>query len=71
MKDVPDHLSVLKDVDGLIFLSNTKHLNEFLHPGGYLSLVILNNTNQILSNNIYNDNRVSGCVYPLVNFVLD
>ena len=29
-RDVVDHLSVLKAVDGLGFVYNTKHLNKFL-----------------------------------------
>ena len=29
------------------------------------------NTNQLVSNNIYMDNRLFECVYPMVNFVLD
>ena len=43
-----------------------------MHPFHLCS--ILYNTNQLNSNNIYNiykDNHLSGCVYPMINFVLD
>ena len=81
---MPDHLSVLKPVDDLIFLSESKCYSIFLHPGGEAAralqpfqLVLCNlcsiryNTNQLISNNIYKDNRFFVCVYPMANFVLD
>ena len=68
MKDVPHHLSDLKDPDDSIFLSESKCYSIFLHLF-YKFQLILYNTNQLISNNIYKDNRFSGCVYPI--FVLD
>ena len=78
-KNGPDHLSDLKAVDGLYFLSESKCYSIFLHLGGEAARAchpfslcsILYNTNQLISNNIYKDNRLSGCVYPMINFVLD
>ena len=70
IKDVLDHLSVLKDLDELTFLSNTKHSNIFF-PLFYNFQLILYNTNQLIPNKIYKGNRLFVCVYPMVNFVLD
>ena len=72
---MPDHLSDLKDLDDSICLSETKSYSTFLHPGGachpFHLCSILYNTNQLISNNMYKDNRLSGCAYPMINFVLD
>ena len=65
----------LKAVDGLDFLSESKFYTIFLHPGGALHLFYLllfpYKTNQLISNNIYKDNRLFGCVSTMINFVLD
>ena len=74
IKDVPDHSSDLKNLDDSIFLSVSKCYSIFLHPGGachpFHLCSILYNTNQIISNKIYKDNHLSGCVYPMIKFVL-
>ena len=71
----PDHLTDLKAVDDSSFLWESKCYSIFLHPGGtyhpFHLCSILYNTNPIISNNIYKENRLSGCVYPMINFVLD
>ena len=67
----PDHLSDLKAVDDLDFLSESKCYSIFLHPLMYHFQLVRCNTNQLISNNIYKDNRPSGCVCPMINFVLD
>ena len=67
----PDHLSDLRDLDDSIFLLESKCYSIFLHPQMYHLCSILYNTNQLIPNNIYKDNRLSGCVYPMINFVLD
>ena len=69
IKDVPNHLSDLKAIDDSIFLSECKCYSIFLHHS--IHHLILYNTNSLISNNIYKDNHLSGCVYPIINFVLD
>ena len=59
-----DHLLVLKAVDGLIFLSNTKYSSIFFHL--FYNFQFLQT-----SDSIDMDNRLVVCVYPMVNFVLD
>ena len=72
---LPDHLSDLKAVDGLGFLSESKCYSIFFQPGGALHLFYLllfpYNTDQLISNNLYKDTSLSGCVYPMINLVLD
>ena len=67
---MPDHLSELKAVVGLDFLSESKCYSIFLHLF-YNFQLFPYNTNQFISNNIYMDNRLSGCVYLMINNVLD
>ena len=70
LEDVPDHLSVLGAVDGLILLPNTKHLSIFPHMF-YNFQSILHAIKVETSNNIDTDDRPVVCVYLMVNFVLD
>ena len=52
------------------FLSESKWYSIFLHLF-YNFQLILYNTNQLISNKIYKDNHLSGCVYTMINFVFD
>ena len=70
IKDEPDHLSGLKAVDGLGFRSESKCYSIFLHLF-YNFQLFSYYTNQLISIKIYKDNRLSGCVYPMISFVLD
>ena len=65
----PDHLSDLKGLDDSIFLSESKCYKIFLHHS--IHHLILYNTNQLISNNIFKDNHLFVCVHPMINFVLD
>ena len=62
IKYVLDHLSDLKAVDGLGFLSESNCCSIFLDLF-YNFQLFPYNTNHLISNNIYKDNRLSGCVY--------
>ena len=70
IKDVLDHLSVLKVVDVSGFVSNTKHFIKFLHRFHNFQLIFYN-TNQLISNKISKGNCLVVWVYPMVNFVMD
>ena len=67
---MPDHLSDLKTFYGVAFLSKSKFYSIFPNLV-YIFQLFPYNTNQLISNNIYKDNRLSRCVYPMINFVLD
>ena len=67
---MPDHSSDSKAVDGLDFLSEFKRYSIFLYLF-YNFQLFPYNTNQLISINIYKDNRLFVCVYPMINFVLD
>ena len=74
IKEVPDHLSDLGDLDDSIFLSESKCYSIFLHLFHYFHLNLYN-TNHIISTNKYKDNRFSLSgkrqSLPMINFVLD
>ena len=65
---MPDHLSDLKAVDGSDFLSDTKCYSIFLHP--FYLLLIIYNSDQLISNKIYKNNGLPGCVFHIINIVL-
>ena len=67
---MPNHLPDLGDLDDSIFLSESKCYSMFFHLF-YNFQFILYNTNQLTSNNVYKDNRLSGCIFLMINFVLD
>ena len=69
IKDVLDHSSVLKAVDGLDLLLNTMCINDILTLF-YFQLIICD-TKVKTSNNIDMGNRLVVCVYLMVNVLLD
>ena len=69
IKDVLDHLSVLKAVDGLDLLLNTMCINDILTL--FYFQLFLCDTKVKTSNNIDMGNRLVVCVYLMVNVLLD